>query len=76
MKRYHLTQEQQTAIAEDLQGLGQQLLAFQFNTPAEDAAMIRQHAYIKGRFDFAQQLLRDEFESPQQAQQQAAHPEG
>jgi len=36
----------------------------QFNEPEKDQLIIRQHAYLKGRFDTLTQLISDEYPDP------------
>jgi hypothetical protein len=65
MQLHHHNPEQQQLLNTLIAELAGQLLSFQFNDPAQDHLMLRQHAYIKGKLDLATQLLQDTYPDPE-----------
>lgn len=61
MQMYRLSPDQQAFLRERLIQVGQQLLAIDFTDPAQDARMIRYHAYQKGKYDMITEMLQDNF---------------
>ena len=64
MRRHNHSPEQQQVLLADIQEVGKRLLGMQFNEPERDQLIIRQHAYLKGRFDTLTQLISDEYPDP------------
>jgi hypothetical protein len=62
----------------DLQEVVVQLLALKFNEPERDGLLIRQHAYLTGKKDVIETMMRDSYPDPElplteeQKQQQLA----
>lgn len=64
MKILNLTPAQQHHLTEMLSVIMTQLISFQFNDVTQDQVLMRQHAYLKGKFDTLKLLLEDNFEVP------------
>ena len=64
MHLYHLTSEQQGHLSEEVRSVMQQIMAINFDAPAQDEQNIRHHAYLKGKLATAMKLLEDDFQSP------------
>lgn len=69
MKLFHHNHEQTQALLGLLRDVAQKLVGITFNNPAEDHAMIRYHASLKGKMELLQELLQDDFEVKQPTQQ-------
>jgi hypothetical protein len=61
MQRYRLTEEQRSQLLEDIKEIGSRLLAINFDDPKADDAMIRHHAYLRGKWDMLQTVVQDNF---------------
>jgi len=73
MKLLNFTPMQEHLLSQAAKKVGEELLSFNFQDPAQDQQSIRRHAYLSGKWELLNELLADEF--PEQApQDQPANP--
>ena len=72
MHKYHLNQEQQSLLVDEVREVMHQIMAINFDKPDEDEQNIRHHAYLKGKLAACQKILEDEFQPPDHTNESAA----